>query len=228
MKIKVLPVRVTKLLATLAVTAAGLYSATGAADEGIVLNAAQAEQTATLKRIWQAVVCDVVPPLESEDSCAADTTSWDDKFFLLRAPRSAVNWGLPAPPLQLTGHTRLGYRKPIPPPVDVRIAPGAPLNFAAPKDLCLIDASTRADVSAAVWQPSVACAPLDTTRVRLNADLIYDFNGQRLTTPLGVTVAQVFKVGPYEAEVSGALRAQVEAKAYDWTYRAVIKLPFPE
>jgi hypothetical protein len=220
---------VTKLLATIAVSAVVLYSATGAADEGIALDAAatEAEQTATLKRIWQAVVCDVVP-LESDDSCAANITSWDDKFFRLRAPRSAVNWGVQQPPLQLTGYTRLSYRKPIPPPVDVRIAPGAPLSFAAPKDLCLIDASTRADVSAAVWQPSVACTPLDATRVRLNADLTYDFNGQRLTTPLGVMVAQVFKVGPYEAEVSGARRAPLEPKAYDWTYRPGIKQPFPQ
>ena len=219
----------TKLLATIAVCAAGLYSATGAAEEGITFDtaAAEAEQTATLKRIWHAVVRDVVP-FESDDSCAADATSWDDKFFRLRAPRSAANWGVQPPPLQLTGYASLRYRKPIPAQVDVRIAPGAPLSLAAPKDLCLIDASARADVSAAVWQPIVACTPLDATRVRLNADLTYDLKAERLTTPLGVTVAQVFKVGPYEAEVSGALRAQVEAKAYDWTYRAVIKLPFPE
>ena len=224
-----LPVSVTKLLATIAVSAAGLCLAAGAAAEGIALDtaAAEAEQTATLKRIWHAAVCDVVP-FESDDSCAADTTSWGDKFFRLRAPRSAVNWGVQPPPLQLTGYAKLRYRKPIPAQVDVRIAPGPPLSLAAPKDLCLIDASARADVSAAVWQPIVACAPLDTTRVRLNADLTYDLKAERLTTPLGVTVAQVFKVGPYEAEVSGALRAQVEAKAYDWTYRAVIKLPFPE
>ena len=225
-----LPVSVTKLLATIAVCAAGLYSATGAADEGIAFDtaAAEAEQTATLKRIWHAAACDVVPLLESDDSCAADATSWDDKYFRLRAPRSAANWGVQPPPLQLTGYASLRYRKPIPARVDVRIAPGAPLSLAAPKDLCLIDASARADGNAAVWQPSVACTPLDATRVRLNADLTYDWKNERLTTPLGVTVAQVFKVGPYEAEVSGALRALVEAKAYDWTYRAVIKLPFPE
>ena len=70
--------------------------------------------------------------------------------------------------------------------------------------------------------------PLDATRVRLNADVTYDWKSERLTTSLGLTVAQLFRVGPYEAEVSGAVRAQPEANVYDWTYRALIKLPFPE
>jgi hypothetical protein len=92
----------------------------------------------------------------------------------------------------------------------------------------VIDARARIEFSAAIWQPIFDCTPLEATRVRLSADLTYDWKSERMTTPLGVTVAQVFRVGPYEAEFSGALRAQPEAKAYDWTYRAVIKLPFPE
>ena len=224
-----LPTRATQLAATLFVAFAALWTPDASAD-GITLDTAPAEsdRAATLARIWRSAICEAIPELEDDEGGVTTGKSWDDEFFRLRAPRGGVDWGAPPPPLRLTGFTNLRHRNSIPAPVDVRIAPGEPLRLVAPKDLCLIDASARAEVSAATWQPILACTPLDATRVRLNADLTYDWKSERLTTPLGVTVAQVFKVGPYEAEVSGALRAQVEAKAYDWTYRAVIKLPFPE
>jgi hypothetical protein len=77
------------------------------------------------------------------------------------------------------------------------------------------DASARAEVSAAIWQPIFACMPLDATRVRLNADVTYAWKSERrLTTSLGLTVAQLFRVGPYEAEVSSAVRAQPEANVF--------------
>ena len=169
-----------------------------------------------------------MPELEHGEGSVTTETSWNDEFFRLRAPRGCVDWGVPPPPLHLTGFTSLRQRKPIPAPVDVRIAPGEPLRLVAPKDLCLIDASARAEGSAATWQPIFTCMPLDATRVRLNADVTYDWKSVRLTTSLGLAVAQLFRVGPYEAEVSGAVRAQPEANVYDWTYRALIKLPFPE
>lgn len=224
-----LPTRATQLAATLFVAFAALWTPDASAD-GITLDTAPAEsdRAATLARIWRSAIREAIPELEDDEGGVTTGKCWDDEFFRLRAPRGGVDWGEPPPPLRLTGFTNLRHRNSIPAPVDVRIAPGEPLRLVAPKDLCLIDASARADVSAATWQPILACTPLDATRVRLNADLTYDWKIERLTTPLGVTVAQVFKVGPYEAEVSGALRAQVEAKAYDWTYRAVIKLPFPE
>ena len=221
--------RAAQVAATLFVAFAALWIPDASAD-GITLDAAPAasDRAAKLGRIWRSATRDAIPELEHDEGGVTTETSWNDEFFRLRAPRGGVDWGVLHPPLRLTGFTNLRHRNSIPAPVDVRIAPGEPLRLAPPKNLCLIDASARADVSAANWQPILACAPLDATRVRLNADLTYDWKSERLTTPLGVTVAQVFKVGPYEAEVSGALRAQVEAKAYDWTYRAVIKLPFPE
>ena len=223
------PNRATQLVATLFVALAALWTPDASAD-GITLDTAPAEseRAAALARIWRSAIRDAIPELADDEGGVTTGKSWDDEFFCLRAPRGVVDWGVPPPPLRLTGFTNLRHRNSTPAPVDVRIAPGEPLRLAAPKNLCLIEASARADVSAATWQPILACTPLDATRVRLNADLTYDWKSERLTTPLGVMVAQVFKVGPYEAEVSGALRAQVEAKAYDWTYRAVIKLPFPE
>ena len=221
--------RATQLAATLFIAFAGLSIPDAAAD-GISLDAAAAEsdRAAILGRIWRSATRDAIPELEPDEGGVTTGPSWDIEFFRLRAPRGGVDWGVQPPPLRLTGFTSLRYRNPIPAPVDVRIAPGRPLRMAAPKDLCLIDASARAEVSAAIWQPTFACTPLDATRVRLNADVTYDWKSERLTTPLGLTVAQLFRVGPYEAEVSGAVRAQPEANAYDWTYRAVIKLPFPE
>jgi hypothetical protein len=223
------PTRATQLVATLFVALAALWTPDVSAD-GITLDTAPAEseRAAALARTWRSAIRNAIPELADDEGGVTTGKTWDDEFFRLRAPRGGVDWGVPPPPLRLTGFTNLRHRNSIPAPVDVRIAPGEPLRLAPPKNLCLIDASARADVNAATWQPILACAPLDATRVRLNADLTYDWKSERLTTPLGVTVAQVFKVGPYEAEVSGALRAQVEAKAYDWTYRAVIKLPFPE
>jgi hypothetical protein len=221
--------RATQLAATLVIAFAGLSIPDASAD-GIALDAAAAEsdRAAILGRIWRSATRDAIPELEPDEGGVKTGTSWDDEFFRLRAPRGGVDWGVRPPPLRLTGFTTLRYLNPIPAPVDVRIAPGRPPRLAAPKDLCLIDASARAEVSAAIWQPTFACTPLDATRVRLNADVTYDWKSERLTTPLGLTVAQLFRVGPYEAEVSGAVRAQPEANAYDWTYRAVIKLPFPE
>lgn len=170
-----------------------------------------------------------MPELEHDEGGVTTETSWNDEFFRLRAPRGCADWGVPPPPLKLTGFTSQRRRNSIPARVDVRIAPGEPLRLVAPKDLCLIDASARAEVSAAIWQPNFTCMPLDATRVRLNADVTYVWKSERrLTTSLGLTVAQLFRVGPYEAEVSGAVRAQPEANVYDWTYRALIKLPFPE
>ena len=224
-----LPNRARQLAATLFVAFAGLWIPDASAD-GITLDTAPAEsdRAACLARIWRSAIRGAIPELEDDEGGVTTGKSWDDEFFRLRAPRG-VDWGVPPPPLRLTGFTNLRYRNPIPAPVDVRIAPGSPLRLVAPKDLCLIDASARADVSAAIWQPIFACTPLDATRVRLNADVTYDWKSERrLTTSLGLTVAQLFRVGPYEAEVSSALRAQPEANAYDRTYRALIKLPFPE
>lgn len=221
--------RATQLAATLFVAFTGLWIPDASAD-GITLDAAPAEsdRAANLARIWRSAVRDAIPELEHDEGGVTTGKSWNDEFFCLRAPRGGVDWGVPPPPLRLTGFTSLRYRNPIPTPVDVRIAPGSPLRLVAPKDLCLIDASARAEVSAAIWQPIFACMPLDATRVRLNADVTYDRKSERLTTSLGLTVAQLFRVGPYEAEVSSAVRAQPEVNAYDWTYRALIKLPFPE
>ena len=222
--------RATQLAATLFVAFATLWIPDASAD-GITLDTAPAEadRAATLARVWRSAIRDAMPELEHDEG--ADTTgkSWDEEFFCLRASRAAVDWGVLPPPLRLTGFTNLRYRNPIPTQVDVRIAPGEPLRLIAPKDLCLIDASARIEVSAATWQPSFACTPLDATRVRLNADVTYAWKSERrLTTSLGLTVAQLFRVGPYEAEVSSALRAHPEANVYDRTYRAQIKLPFPE
>ena len=220
----------TQLAATLFVAFAGLWIPDASAD-GITLDAAPAEsdRAASLARIWRSAIRDAIPELEHDEGGVTTGKSWNDEFFCLRAPRGGVDdWGVQPPPLRLNGFTSLRYRNPIPTPVDVRIAPGTPLRLVAPKDVCLIDASARAEVNAAIWQPIFACMPLDVIRVRLNADLMYDWKGERLTTSLGLAVAQLFRVGPYEAEISGAVRAQPEANAYDWTYRALIKLPFPE
>ena len=211
---------------------ASMSAAPNVAAEGIAsLDAmadAESERLATLGRIWHSVTRDALPELEPDQVGVTTPTLWGDEFFRLRASRGCVDWGVPRPPLRLTGFIDPRHRKPVAAPVDVRITPGEPLRLAAPQDPCVIDARARAEFSAAIWQPTFDCTPLEATRVRLSADLTYDWKSDRLTTPLGVTVAQVFRVGPYEAEVSGALRAQPEAKAYDWTYRAVIKLPFPE
>ena len=225
-----LPARATLLAATLFVAFAAVWIPDASAD-GITLGAAPAEsdQAAKLGRIWRSAIRDAIPDLEHDEGVVTTETSWNDEFFRLRAPRGGVDWGVPPPPLQLTGFTSQRHRNSIPPLVDVRIAPGEPLRLVAPKGLCLIDASARAEVSAAIWQPNFTCMPLDATRVRLDADVTYVWKSERrLTTSLGLTVAQLFRVGPYEAEVSGALRAQPEANVYDWTYRALIKLPFPE
>jgi hypothetical protein len=221
--------RATQLAATLFIAFAALWIPDASAD-GITLGAAPAEsdRAAKLGRIWRSATRDAIPELEHDEGGVTTETSWNDEFFRLRAPRGGVDWGVLPPPLQLTGFTSLRHRNPIPAPVDVRIAPGEPLRLVAPKDLCLIDASVRAEVSAAIWQPILACTPLDATRVRLNADVTYDWKSERLRTSLGLMVAQLFRVGPYEAEVSSAVRAQPEANAYDRTYRALIKLPFPE
>ena len=219
----------TRLAATLFIAFAALWTPDASAD-GITLSAEPAESDRALKlaRIWRSATRDALPELHHDEGGVATEKSWDEEFFRLRAPRGSADWDVLPPPLQLTGSTSPRHRNPIPAPVDVRIAPGEPLRLAAPKDLCLIDASARVDVSAAIWQPIFSCMPLDATRVRLNADVAYDWKSVRLTTSLGLAVAQLFKVGPYEAEVSGALRAQPEANVYDWTYRALIKLPFPE
>ena len=224
------PTRATQLAATLFVAFAALWTPDAAAD-GITLDTtpAESDRAATFARIWRSAIRDAIPELADDERSDTTGTSWEDEFFRLRAPRGSGDWGVPPPPLRLTGFTNLRYRKPIPKPVDVRIAPDSPLRLGAPKDLCLIDASARGEVTAATWQPTFACAPLDTTRVRLNADVTYDWRSERrLTTSLGLTVAQLFKVGPYEAEVSSAVRAQPDANAIDRTYRALIKLPFPE
>ena len=224
-----LPTRATQLAATLFVAFAALWTP-GALAEGIALDTAPAEsdRAATLARIWRSVVRDAITELADDEGGVTSAKSWDDEFFRLRAPRGGVDWGVPLPPLRLTGFTNLRHRNSIPPPVDVRIAPGEPLRLVTPRDLCLIDTSARADVSAAIWQPIIACTPLDATRVRLNADVTYDWKGERLRTSLGLMVAQLFRLGPYEAEVSSVVRAQPEANAYDRQYRALIKLPFPE
>ena len=221
--------RATQLAATLFIAFAALWIPDASAD-GITLGAAPAEsdRAAKLGRIWRSATRDAIPELEHDEGGVTTETSWNDEFFRLRAPRGGVDWGVLPPPLHLTGLTSLRHRNSIPAPVDVRIAPGEALRLVAPKDLCLIDASARAEVSAAIWQPIFTCMPLDATRVRLNADVTYDWKSVRLTTSLGLAVAQLFRVGPYEAEVSGAVRAQPEANVYDWTYRALIKLPFPE
>jgi hypothetical protein len=221
--------RAAQIGATLFVAFAALWIPDASAD-GITVDAAPAasDRAAKLGRIWRSATRDAIPELEHDEGGVTTETSWNDELFRLRAPRGGVDWGVLPPPLQLTGFTSLGHRNPIPAPVDVRIAPGEPLRLVAPKDLCLIDASARAEVSAAIWQPIFTCMPLDATRVRLNADVTYDWKSERLTTSLGLAVAQLFRVGPYEAEVSGAVRAQPEANVYDWTYRALIKLPFPE
>lgn len=223
------PTRATQLVATLFVALAALWTPDASAD-GITLDTAPAEseRAAALARIWRSAIRDAIPELTDDEGDVTTGKSWDDEFFRLRAPRGGVDWGVPPPPLRLTGFTNLRHRTSTPAPVDVRIAPGEPLRFVTPKDLCLIDASARADVSAAIWQPILACTPLDATRVRLNADVTYDWKSERLRTSLSLMVAQLFRVGPFEAEVSSAVRAQPEANAYDRTYRALIKLPFPE
>ena len=221
--------RATQRAATLFIAFAALWASDASAD-GITLDTAPAEseRAAALARIWLSAVRDAIPELADDEGDVTTGKPWDDEYFRLRAPRD-VDWGVPPPPLRLTGFTNLRHRNSIPAPVDVRIAPGEPVRLATPKNLCLIDASARAEVSAATWQPIFTCMPLDATRVRLNADVTYvPKSERRLTTSLGLTVAQLFRVGPYEAEVSGALRALPEANVYDWTYRALIKLPFPE
>ena len=224
-----LPTRATQLAATLFVAFAGLWTPDASAD-GITLDAvtAESDRAANLARIWRSAIRDAIPELEHDEGGAATGKSWNDEFFCLRAPRGGVDWGVQPQPLRLTGFTSLRYRNPIPTPVDVRIAPGEPVRLVAPKDLCLIDETARAEVSAAIWQPIVACMPLDTTHVRLNADVTYALSERRLTTALFLTVAQLIRVGPYEAEISSAVRAHPEANVYDWTYRALIKIPFPE
>ena len=224
-----LPTRATQLAATLFVAFAVLWIPDALAD-GISLDAAptESDQAAKLGRIWRSAIRDAIPELEHDEGDVTTETSWNDEFFRLRTPRGCVDWGVPPPPLQLTGFTRQRHRNLIPAQVDVRIAPGEPLRLAARRDVCLIDTSARAEVSAANWQPIFTCTPLDATRVRLNADVTYEWKSERLTTWLGLAVAQLFRVGPYEAEVSGALRALPVANVYDWTYRARIKLPFPE
>ena len=225
-----LPTRATQLAATLFVAFAALWTP-GAAADGITLDTASAEsdRAAHLARTWRSAIRDATPALE-DDACD-DTTqkSWEEEFLTLRAPRGGVDWGVPLPPLRLTGFTDLRFRNPITMPADVRIEPDSRRHLVAPRDVCVIDASARGEVSATTWQPIFACEPLDATRVRLNADVTYASKSERrLTTSLGVTVAQQFRVGPYEAEVSSTVRAQPEVNAYDRTYRALIKLPFPE
>jgi len=224
-----LPTRATQLAAAFLVAFAGVWIPDAWAD-GITLAGAPAEsdRAAKLRKIWRSAIRDAIPELEHDERAVATETSWSDEFFRLRAPRGGVDWGVPTPPLKLTGFKSPRHSSPIPVLVDAGIAPGEPLRLVAPKDLCLIDASARADVGVAMWQPIFTCMPLDATRVRLNADVTYEWKSERLTTSLGLVVAQLFKVGPYEAEVSGALRALPEVNVYDWTYRALIKLPFPE
>ena len=154
-----LPARATQLAATLFVAFAALWIPDASAD-GITLGAAPAEsdRAAKLGRIWRSATRDAIPELEHDEGGVTTETSWNDEYFRLRAPRGGVDWGVLPPPLQLTGFTSQRHRNPIPAPVDVRIAPGEPLRLVAPKDLCLIDASARAEVSAAIWQPiSLAC-----------------------------------------------------------------------
>ncbi len=105
------------LAGVLVIACAGMSAAPDVSAEGIAsldaITDAESERLATLGRIWHSVTRDALPELEPDQVGVTTPTLWGDEFFRLRASRGCVDWGVPRPPLRLTGFIVPRHRKPV-------------------------------------------------------------------------------------------------------------------
>ncbi len=89
---------------------------------------------------------------------------------------------------------------------------------------------SRQDVSATFLQPFLSYTTKKQTTFGLSAESTYDWENERWTVPLNVTVAQLLKIGkaPVQFQVGAKYYAEAPGGAPDWGVRFAVTLLFPK
>lgn len=88
----------------------------------------------------------------------------------------------------------------------------------------------RANVNSTFFQPFLSHTWPDTTNVGVNTESTYDWQGQRLTLPINLSVGHLFRLASQPINLSAGLRYTATARQGEpqWGGRFAITLLFPE
>ena len=89
----------------------------------------------------------------------------------------------------------------------------------------------RADISATFLQPFLTYITATQTTFALNTESTYDWEAEKWSVPINLTVAQLFKIGSQIFQIGGGVRYWAQspkAGPDDWGFRLQLTLLFPK
>lgn len=155
-------------------------------------------------------------------------------FFSPKAPtESGLIWGVgPVLYLDTASDETLGAEKWGAGPTAVVLKQDGPWTYGALVNHIESFAGDddRADISATFLQPFLTYITATKTTFALNTESTYDWEAEKWSVPINLTMAQLFKIGNQAFQVGGGIRYWAQAPKSgpdDWGFRLQLTLLFP-